>query len=68
MSDWIWGGIAALIIGVIILIIAILAIFPLATFWAIQVLFNYSIPYNFWTVIAFWILFILMRPSVTVNK
>ena len=68
MSDWSWGSIIAIIIGVILLVLLVLAVFPLAAFWAIQVLFNYGIPYNSYTVIAFWILFILMRPSVTVNK
>lgn len=66
MTDW--SSIGLMVVAVILLIIAILAIFPLVTFWAIQTLFGYHIAWNIYTSIAFWILFLLVKPSVTVNK
>lgn len=48
------GRSLALVLGGILLSLALTAVIAWVAFWAIYTLAGYSIPYNVWTVLAFW--------------
>ena len=52
------------IFAIIILLIAVIVLFPLAVVWALNTLFALGIAYSFWTWLAVLILGLFIRPYV----
>jgi len=55
-----WNG-KTIKIMVWLMVILALLIFPFIVFWAIDTLFHYRIPYGIMEIIAFWVLFFVLR-------
>jgi len=64
-GNFTWG-LTLLTVGILLLLIAAI-LFPLATIWALNLLFHLNIPYNFYTWLAMMVLIFTIQGALNIR-